>query len=78
MLSDLTPGQALETNSNIVELGEKLGVQTYIFAPCIVYGESATFGNKISIQTKAIVQAAKGTRKLRTPDNLNAVSKAHH
>ncbi|KAI4709067.1 hypothetical protein J4E89_006469 [Alternaria sp. Ai002NY15] len=32
----------------------------YIFIPCIVYGEGKGFGNKISIQTTAVVKAAKG------------------
>jgi hypothetical protein len=35
-------------------------VKSYIFIPCIVYGEGKGFGNKISIQTTAIVKTAKG------------------
>lgn len=70
----------MATNNSIVEAGERLGVRTYIFAPCIVCkctftklkslsdflihrsnldGEGEGFGKKISIQTVAIVKAAK-------------------
>jgi len=41
-------------------MAEKYGVRSYIFIPCIVYGEGKGFGNKISIQTTAVVKAAKG------------------
>ncbi|KAJ3479030.1 hypothetical protein NLG97_g8422 [Lecanicillium saksenae] len=51
--------QAIETNNVVIEQGEALGVRTYIFVPCIVYGEHQGFGNKISIQNVAIVNAAK-------------------
>ncbi|KAH7095522.1 hypothetical protein FB567DRAFT_31840 [Paraphoma chrysanthemicola] len=51
---------AVKTNQDIIDTAEKYGVRSYIFAPCIVYGESDGFGNKISIQTTAIVKAAKG------------------
>ena len=50
---------AVSTNNTVVEQGEAHGVRTYIFAPCIVYGKGEGFGNPISIQTVAIVQAAK-------------------
>jgi hypothetical protein len=33
-------------------------VRGYIFIPCIVYGEGEGFGNRISIQTVAVVRAA--------------------
>ncbi|KKY15414.1 putative nad dependent epimerase dehydratase family protein [Diplodia seriata] len=55
----LTGRQAVDTNSTVIEQGEAHGVRTYIFAPCIVYGRGEGFGNKISIQTVAIVKAAK-------------------
>ncbi|GFG05105.1 hypothetical protein IFM5058_02260 [Aspergillus udagawae] len=53
--------QGVETNSRIIELSESLGVKSYIFAPCVVYGKGEGFGNKISIQTAALVRAAKAT-----------------
>ncbi|GIK07709.1 hypothetical protein Aspvir_003376 [Aspergillus viridinutans] len=53
--------QGVETNSRIIELSESLGVKSYIFCPCAVYGKGEGFGNKISIQTAAIVRAAKAT-----------------
>lgn len=39
-------------------------MRTYIFAPCIVYGHGEGFGNKISIQTVAIVKAARAMRRV--------------
>ncbi|PNS18681.1 hypothetical protein CAC42_5220 [Sphaceloma murrayae] len=51
----------ISTNVDITEQGEKHGVKTYIFAPCIVYGKGEGFGNPISIQTVEIVKAAKAT-----------------
>ncbi|KAM7206009.1 NAD(P)-binding protein [Rhypophila sp. PSN 637] len=51
--------QAVQTNITVIEEGEKHGVRTYIFTPCIVYGKGEGFGNKISIQTVDIVKAAK-------------------
>ncbi|KAF7137012.1 hypothetical protein CNMCM5793_006819 [Aspergillus hiratsukae] len=53
--------QGVETNNRIVELSESLGVKSYIFCPCVVYGKGEGFGNKISIQTAAIVRAARAT-----------------
>ncbi|KAI4648051.1 hypothetical protein J4E93_004462 [Alternaria ventricosa] len=52
--------QATNTNNVIIETAEKHGVRSYIFIPCIVYGEGKGFGNKISIQTTAVLKAAKG------------------
>lgn len=49
----------MDTNSVVIEESERLGVRSYIFAPCIVYGKGEGFGNVISIQTVAVVQAAK-------------------
>ncbi|CAN8100997.1 unnamed protein product [Discula destructiva] len=49
---------AVNTNCRVVEEGEKHGVRSYIFAPCMVYGKGEGFGNPISIQTVAIVKAA--------------------
>ncbi|KAF2257670.1 NAD(P)-binding protein [Lojkania enalia] len=56
--------QALQTNNIVIETSENHGVRSYIFVPCIVYGEGRGFGNKISIQTVAIVQAAKALRRV--------------
>ncbi|THX73550.1 NAD(P)-binding protein [Aureobasidium pullulans] len=54
----------LDTNITVTELSESLGVQSYVFAPCIVYGKGEGFGNKISIQTVAVVDAAKVAKKV--------------
>ncbi|OJD38683.1 nad dependent epimerase dehydratase family protein [Diplodia corticola] len=51
--------EAVDTNSTVIEQGEAHGVRTYIFVPCVVYGPGEGFGNKTSIQTVAVVQAAK-------------------
>lgn len=48
----------------MIEAGEKHGVNTYIYIPCIVYGEGSGFGNRTSIQTVAIVKAAKAARQV--------------
>ncbi|KAF2148221.1 NAD(P)-binding protein [Myriangium duriaei CBS 260.36] len=61
--------QALDANNKVIEHGEICGVKTYIFVPCIVYGEGTGFGNKISIQTVAIVKAAKALQSVRSVDN---------
>jgi hypothetical protein len=55
----LTCPQAVKTNNTIIETAESYGVRSYIFIPCIVYGEGEGFGNRISIQTTAVVRAAK-------------------
>lgn len=36
-------------------------MRSYVFVPCVVYGRGEGFGNKTSIQTVAIVRAAKAT-----------------
>jgi Na+-transporting NADH:ubiquinone oxidoreductase subunit NqrE len=56
--------QAVGANNKVIEAGEKHGVSTYIYIPCIVYGEGSGFGNRISIQTVAIVKAAKALRQV--------------
>jgi hypothetical protein len=55
----LTFWQAVATNTTIIDTCEYYGVRSYIFIPCIVYGEGEGFGNRISIQTAAVVRAAK-------------------
>ncbi|KAJ9326786.1 hypothetical protein DTO027B5_1018 [Paecilomyces variotii] len=54
----------VRANTTIIDTAESYGVQSYIFAPCIAYGEGKGFGNNISIQTVAIVQAAKALRRV--------------
>ena len=51
--------RGLQANCSVIEAAEKHGVRSYIFAPCIVYGSGEGFGNKISIQTVAVVKAAR-------------------
>ncbi|EAW20640.1 NAD-dependent epimerase/dehydratase family protein [Aspergillus fischeri NRRL 181] len=53
--------RGVETNNRIIDLSESLGVKSYIFSPCVVYGKGEGFGNMVSIQTAAIVRAAKAT-----------------
>ncbi|KAH8774349.1 hypothetical protein F5883DRAFT_546663 [Diaporthe sp. PMI_573] len=55
---------AVITNNTVTEEGERHGVRTYIFAPCIVYGRGEGFGNIISIQTVAIVKAARAMKRV--------------
>lgn len=54
----------MSTNNIVIEEGEKHNVRTYIFAPCIVYGKGEGFGNTISIQTVAIVRAARAMKRV--------------
>ncbi|KAF1952041.1 NAD(P)-binding protein [Byssothecium circinans] len=54
----------VRANTLGIDEAEKHGVRSYIFAPCIVYGRCRGFGNKISIQTVAIVKAAKAVRRV--------------
>jgi hypothetical protein len=56
--------QAVGANNKVIEAGEKHGGSTYIYIPCIVYGDGSGFGNRISIQTVAIVKAAKALRQV--------------
>lgn len=65
--------KALNTNNTIIETAEEHGVKSYIFVPCIVYGKGEGFGNKTSIQTVAIVDAAKKLRRVCQPDPDNYV-----
>ncbi|KAJ5099885.1 hypothetical protein N7532_006886 [Penicillium argentinense] len=61
-------GKAMEANNTIIETADNYGVRSYIFVPCIVYGEGEGFGNKTSIQTVAIVNAATKAGKVYRPD----------
>jgi nucleoside-diphosphate-sugar epimerase len=58
----LRPG--VEANNLVIDTAERHGVRSYIFAPCIVYGRGLGFGNVISIQTVAVVRAAKALRRV--------------
>ncbi|KAJ5625121.1 hypothetical protein N7510_001430 [Penicillium lagena] len=60
-------GKGLAANNTVIELAEAHGVRSYIFIPCIVYGQGEGFGNPISIQTVAIVRAAKKTGRVYSP-----------
>ncbi|KAI2641193.1 hypothetical protein GGS21DRAFT_547532 [Xylaria nigripes] len=55
---------AVDVNNFVIEASENYGVRSYLFAPCIVYGEGEGFGNKISIQTVAIVRAAEALKRV--------------
>lgn len=56
--------QGVRANNLVISTASALGVRSYIFAPCIVYGQGRGFGNPISIQTVAIVRAAKALRRV--------------
>ncbi|KAI1822924.1 hypothetical protein F4861DRAFT_358681 [Xylaria intraflava] len=60
--------EAVYTNGFVIDEAEKLGIRSYVFAPCIVYGEGEGFGNKISIQTVAIVRAAEAVKRVYSVD----------
>lgn len=53
----------------MIDTADAHGVKSYIFVPCIVYGEGEGFGNSISIQTVAIVKAAKALGRVYSPDS---------
>ncbi|KAI1774203.1 hypothetical protein F4818DRAFT_419226 [Hypoxylon cercidicola] len=59
----------VETNNIVIEEAEKHDVRSYIFVPCIVYGKGEGFGNAISIQTVAIVRAAKAMKRVYRVDS---------
>ncbi|KAL5408430.1 hypothetical protein PMIN04_011410 [Paraphaeosphaeria minitans] len=62
-------GLGARCNNLVVETAKAHGVRSYIFAPCIVYGRGLGFGNKISIQTVAVVKAAVATRRVYKVDD---------
>lgn len=61
--------KGLDANNTIIETADEFGVKSYIFVPCIVYGQGEGFGNPISIQTVAIVKAAKKLGQVYRPDS---------
>lgn len=66
--------QAVNTNKVVIDTAEAHGVKSYIFIPCIVYGIGEGFGNKTSIQTVAIVKAAKKVGRVYKVDTGGPVS----
>ncbi|KAI0872635.1 hypothetical protein GGS24DRAFT_466870 [Hypoxylon argillaceum] len=56
--------EAIDANNFVIEETEKHGIRSYVFVPCIVYGEGEGFGNRISIQTVAIVRAAEAVKRV--------------
>lgn len=64
----------MDTNCIVVDEAEKAGVRSYIFTPCIVYGKGEGFGNPVSIQTVAIVQAAYSLKRVYKVDEGTPVS----
>ena len=64
---------AVNTNNTIIETSLEYGVKSYIFIPCVVYGKGEGFGNKTSIQTVAIVNAAKKTGRVYRPNSEDFV-----
>ncbi|KAI1198507.1 hypothetical protein F5X97DRAFT_299343 [Nemania serpens] len=60
--------EAVGANSFVIEEAAKYGIRSYIFVPCIVYGEGEGFGNRTSIQTVAIVRAAEAAKRVYNVD----------
>ncbi|KAK0474214.1 NAD-P-binding protein [Armillaria novae-zelandiae] len=54
----------VDTVTSILELGDELGVRTYIYVPPMVYGPGEGFGNKTSIQFVGIVQIGLALRRI--------------
>ncbi|KAG7441137.1 NAD-P-binding protein [Guyanagaster necrorhizus] len=46
----------VDTVTSVLELGDELGVRTYVYVPPMVHGLGEGFGNKISIQFVRIVE----------------------
>jgi hypothetical protein len=69
----LTHIQARDMNA-VIETAEAHGVRCYIFIPCVVDGEGEGFGNRISIQTVAVVKAAKKVGTVYDVNSEGAVS----
>ncbi|KAL4975970.1 hypothetical protein BDW66DRAFT_136321 [Aspergillus desertorum] len=61
--------QITRTNAEIIDTAKAHRVKSYIFVPCIVYGEGRGFGHKISIQDVAIVKAAKAAGRVHKVDH---------
>ncbi|KAF2748605.1 hypothetical protein M011DRAFT_331916 [Sporormia fimetaria CBS 119925] len=61
--------RGVRANNTVIETAESLGVKSYIFVPSLVFGRGEGFGNRISVQTVAIVQAARRARKVYKVDD---------
>ncbi|KAL4991826.1 hypothetical protein BDW68DRAFT_151409 [Aspergillus falconensis] len=70
--------QVTRTNAEIIDTAEAHGVKSYIFVPCIVYGEGKGFGNRISIQDVAIVKAARAAGRVYKVDHGKPVWPVSH
>ncbi|KAI3333991.1 hypothetical protein F4824DRAFT_469381 [Ustulina deusta] len=68
--------EAVGANNFVIEESEKYGVRSYVFVPCIVYGEGEGFGRKTSIQTVAIVRAAEAVKRVYRVDTDRPVSES--
>ncbi|RDK45910.1 NAD(P)-binding protein [Aspergillus phoenicis ATCC 13157] len=71
-------GPALEANNTVIATAEAHGVRSYIFIPCVVYGPGEGFGNRISIQTVAIVKAALKAKRVYRVDSGRPVWPVAH
>ncbi|RAH58440.1 NAD dependent epimerase/dehydratase family protein [Aspergillus piperis CBS 112811] len=56
--------ESANTNATIIDTAEAHDVRSYIFAPCLVYGQGAGFGNQTSIQDVDIVRCAVKLRRV--------------
>ncbi|KAL3454603.1 hypothetical protein BJX65DRAFT_301239 [Aspergillus insuetus] len=70
--------QAVRANLSVIDTAEENGVRSYIFAPCMVYGEGEGFRNRTSIQEVTIVQAAKTLRRVYKVDNDDPMWPVYH
>ncbi|KAF5366972.1 hypothetical protein D9758_003901 [Tetrapyrgos nigripes] len=55
---------AVEHNTTVLELGDSLGVRSYVVVPPMTYGPGEGFGNKISIQFVEIVKIGRALGQL--------------
>ncbi|GAQ40637.1 hypothetical protein ANI_1_1454134 [Aspergillus niger] len=56
--------ESANTNATIIDTAEAHGVSSYIFAPCLVYGQGEGFSSRTSIQDVDIVRAALKLRRV--------------
>ncbi|OJJ77419.1 hypothetical protein ASPBRDRAFT_70828 [Aspergillus brasiliensis CBS 101740] len=64
---------SVKVNCDIIDTAEELGVHSYIFVPCAVFGKGEGFGNQVSIQDATIVQAAQKLRQVYKVDSGSPV-----
>ncbi|OJJ68893.1 hypothetical protein ASPBRDRAFT_658095 [Aspergillus brasiliensis CBS 101740] len=65
--------ESANTNATIIDTAEAHNVRSYIFAPCLVYGQGEGFGNQTSIQDVDIVRAALKLRRVYKVDTDDPV-----